>query len=468
MMEDWKTPPPGRAAGPPPTGWRRKWPIVTLFSAIGIACLAGAITWTYMVHYRKFPPDVADPAALAWPLPDIPSAVVLPISAVTSTDRDTLLAGRFGDDLIEMLARVPGLFVISPETSSRFGGGQFRIKSTAEMLGVRYLVTGTLTRAGRKYRVFLRVIDAFSGETEWVKDYDAEPDQLFRVQGRALPKILDAMDVDLEDEEIARLTALGPSKAEAWTAYAEAVGYRVAGDRESMTNSLARLLKAHAADPGWSGPPREIAWSYLNAARRGWTDSDLPTVPDLAGVGIGYADALIARDPNDPLGPARKAALLAQIEGDTEETLALWREAARLGPNIFAIQWELAQVLIRAGRHADALPVMKQALRVHPRHPVALTQALAELEFAAGRPEAAFASLDAVIKKRPAAPDPMLMRIFLLATLNRTVEAGAETMAFLSLHTDFSFSKWSARQGRRGRPPRLDWREVLLEVGIPD
>lgn len=467
-------PPPGRKsrkprdAGEERTGWRRKWPIVTLFSAIGITCLGIAITWTYLVHQRDFPPDVADPAALDWPLPEVPSTVVLPLSSVTSADRDILLAGRFGDDLTELLSRVPGLFVISPETSSRFRGGQFRIKATAESLGVRYLVNGTLTRVGKNYRIFLRVIDAFSGEAEWVNSYDVEPDQLFKVKGLALADILDAMDVDLEDKEIAELAAIGPSKARAWLDYAEAVGYRVAGDRESMSNSLARLLKANAADPDWSGPSREIAWTYLNAARRGWTDAQSPTIKDLASKGLHHADAVIARDPDNPSGPAGKAALLTLIHGDTDETVGLWREAARRGRNIFSIQWELAQVLIRAGRHKEALPVMKQALRVHPRHPVALAQALAELEFAAGNVEAAFTTLASVIEKRPAATDPALMRIFLLSALERTDEAETEVKTFMALHTDFEFSAWSARQGRRGRPTRMEWREALRRLGIPD
>ncbi len=467
-MDDWKTPPPSYRPGEQPTGWRRKWPVVTLFSAVGVILLGIAIAWTYTVHFRKFPPDRADPAALAWPLPEGPSVVVLPISAVTSTDRDILLAERYGDDLIELFSRVPGLFVISPETSSRFGGGQFRIKSTAEQLGVRYLVTGNLSRSGgTQYRVLLKVIDAFSGEPEWVKDFDIDPEHLFEVSAKALLRMLDAMDVDLEEGGLAALRALAPTQSKAWIAYAEAVAYRVVDDRQSMANSLARLKQAHEADVQWAAPAREIAWTYLNAALRDWTSPEMPGREDLAREGLRYADALIGRDPRDPFGPARKAALLEVIHGDTEETLGLLREAARLGPNVFAIQWDYAQALIRADRRGDALPVMKRALRVHPRHPVALTQALAELEFAAGDPEVAFASLASVIKIRPAAEDPRLMHIYLLATLNRQADAEAAAREFLSLHPDFSFAAWSELQSRRGRPVREEWRETLLRIGIP-
>lgn len=454
----------------PETDWRRKWPRVTLFSAVGLVLLAAGIAWTYTVHFSKFPPDVADPAALAWPLPEVPSVVVLPISSVGTADRDILLAGRIGDDLTDLLARVPGLFVISPETSGRFAGGQFRKKATAEALGVRYLLTGTVSRVGngKVYRVFLSLIDAFSGDTEWVEDFDLEPDRLFEIRAKALPEILDAMDVDIEDDDVATFAAIGPRVSAAWIDHAEAVAYRVVEDRQSMADSLAKLKRAHQADPQWAVPAREIAWSYLHLAGRGWTDATFATPDDLLREGRRHAAALVERDPKDPYGPASEAALLAAAGGATEEILAAWREAARLGPNNFSIQWELAQALIRAERHKEALPIMKRALRVHPRHPVALSQALAELEFAAGNPEAAFATLDAVIEKRPAAEDPRLMRIYLLASMGREADAKAEVQAFLSLHDGFSFAAWSDRRARRGRPSRENWRETLIAIGIPD
>ena len=465
-MEIRKPPSPVREPRESRSGWRRKWPIITLFSAIGIVSLIGAIAWSYTAQLRKFPPDVADPTALALPLPELPSVVVLPIASVTSTDQDTLLAGRFGDDLIRILARVPGLFVISPETSGRYGGGQFRIKSTAEALGVEFLISGTLTRLNKRYRVFLRVTNAFNGDVEWIDDYDVDPSELYKLPGLALPEIVDAMDVEIADEDVAEIAGRGPTSAEAWIAHAEAVAYRVANDQQSMANSLARLLEAHATDPGWADVPAEIAWTYLNAARRGWSVPGASTIPDVAMKGVEFAEIVIREDPRNSLGPAHKAALLALAGGDSETLITLWRDAGRLGPNTFAIQWELARILIRAGRYKDALPVMVHALRIHPRHPVALTQALAELQFAAGEPEAAFASLDAVIEKRPAAEDPRLMRIYLLGALGRKPEAADEAGAFLKLYPDFSFSRWSARQKRRGRPARSDWREILREAGI--
>jgi adenylate cyclase len=455
-----------------PKGWRRRWPMLTLLSATGIVLFAAGLGWTVWIKMRDFPPDVADPKELAWPLPEIPSAVVIPIGAVTQTDRDTLVAARFGDDLITMLSRTPGLFLISPETSSRFSGGQFRVKSTAEALGVRYLISGTLSRVGEKYRVFLRVIDAFSGEVEWVEDYDADPREIFKVPGIARTKILDAMGVELADDEAARIAARGPSNYDAWIAYAEAVAYRVPNDRQSMSNSLIKLQRAHAADPGWSEVPVEIAWTYLNAVRHGWGELNSNDVSSVTAKGLAFAEAVIRGDPQNPLGPAHKAALLevggAARGSDTKQLIAAWRTAARLGPNTFSIQWALSQALIRAGRHGEALPVMKHALRVHPRHPVALTQNLAELQFAAGDPDAAFASLGKVIKKRPAAETPRLMRVYIHDALGRKGEAAAEVRTFLDLHPYFKLAEWSAGQVSRGRPSRAEWRDVLRAAGLPD
>ena len=466
-MEPWDPRPRFVTTDQPVSKWRRWFPMLTIFSGVGIVLLGAAMIWSYLFNLEKYPPDVADPDALALPLPALPSAIVLPFFSVTEVDRDLLIAHRLGTDLAQALARHAGLFLIAEQTSARFRGAQFQIKKTAEALGIRYLITGSVSRAGKKYRIFFRVIDAFTGDVEWANNYDRSPEKLLGVPDHALKMILDVLDVDLDDDDAERLFGRGASRYDAWVDYAEAVAYRVPDDRGSMTKSLARLMAAHAADPGWAAVAVEIAWSYRNAALRGWTEPGESGTGRLIDTAISYAEAAIKADPADPRGPALKAALLA-LKGDGEASLDFWRAAAKLGPNSFTTHWGLAHALIAAGRHAEALPAMERALRLHPRHPVALTQFLAELRFDAGQPEPALTVLAKVIAKRPAAPEPRLMRAFILGSLGRWDAARAEIRALLDLYPGFSFSSWSARRVRRNQPARTNWLSVLRQAGIPD
>ncbi len=457
--------PPAGETRQPSSVWRRRWPTLTLFSAIGVVVLGVAIAWTYTSNLRKYPPDIADPDTLAFPLPERPSVVVLPFTAVTGGDRDGLAAWRLGADLQDVLVRVPGLFVIARETATRFRGARFQVKKTAETLGIRYLITGTLSRRGDIYRIFYRLLDAFTREVEWVGDYKRPLKDLPATRDLALTGILDELDVLPGDDETAGLFGPYATDPDAWLAAAEAIAYRIPEDRDSMRGSLARLQAAAAPEPKWSTIPAEMAWSYLNAVRRGWTDAD--DIGSLIDEGIMQAERVIRNDPADPRGPARKADLLA-LRGDTSTSLIFQQQAVELGPNDFVVQWDLAQALIAAERSAAALPVMRRALRLHPLHPVSLTQMLAELELAASVPEAALESLSTVIARRPADRTPRVMRIYILGSIGRLDEARRERQNLLELHPEFRLSRWVA--GRTGSIvyDHRTWAPILLKAGIPN
>ncbi|MBM85636.1 MAG: hypothetical protein CMM47_06405 [Rhodospirillaceae bacterium] len=446
--------------------WKRRWTLLTMFCTLGLGFLGFAMVWTYWSNYQRFPPDQADRDALAWPLPEQPSVVVLPIVSVTQTDEDELLATQFGQDLIAILARVPGLFVIAPETSGRYLDGQFHIKDTAEALGVQYLVSGTMSHVREKYRIFLKVIDAFSGEVEWVEDYDVDRAGLVSVIGQDFEEVLDALGVS-KDLEALSLPALASVSTEAWIAYREAVDYRIPGDRGSMEDSMARLEIASEADANWAAVPVEIAWTYLNAAKRGWPD--LPSAAGKGNVRAGMAHALHAMklDPGNPFAAARMADLL-ETEGKMADALEIREKAAMLGPNSFSIQWALSQSLANAGRHDEALRVMRYALRLHPRHNIGLVQELAERELKVDDFDAAYKSIDLVLARRPASVEPMLLRIYVNGLEERWQEAKINVGHFLELHQGFRFSEWSARQLARGRPGREKWSSILEKAGIPN
>ena len=458
--------PPDGPPGPLPA-WRRRWPALTLFSAIGVILLGGAIAWTYTNNLRKYPPDVADRRAMIHPLPDHPSLVVLPFSAVTGGARDNLIADRLATDLTDALVRVPQIFVIARESAIRYRGARFQIKKTAETLGVRYLVSGTLSRSGETYRVFYRLLDAFTGEADWVGDYKRPLSTLPAARDLAVTEILDELDSLPDDAPLAELLGPQPGHPETWLSLAEVTTYRIPEDRQSMRGGLARLMKAQETDPSWAAVPAEIAWTYLNAVRRHWTSPDAPDDKTLVKLGLIHADRTMRLDPADPRGPARKADLLA-LAGDDTTTLALRERAAALGPNDFTMQWELAQTLIALEAPARALPVMQRALRLHPLHPASMTRSLADLQLAAGDPEAALNSLSTIVARRPAQPGPRIMRIYLLELLDRPEEAQREALALLDLHPDFTLSRWRAGQTDPGHYDDVKWEPALRAAGIPD
>ena len=457
-METWTPPPPD----PPRTGWQRRWPLLTLLSGVGVLLLGAAIIWTWYRDFTDHPPDRADREALLLPLPDLPSVVVLPFAAASTLSTDALEARQLSAGLTALLARNPGLFVIAPETASRLRGGQFRIKATAEALGVAHLVTAALTRSDAGVRANLRLIDAFTGEADWTRTVVLEP---ARVQD--LPHgVADDLVSELDGDRDVR-PGPGPASHAAWTALAEATWYRVPDDRESMAAGLARLAGAEAADPGWSAIPLETARIWYEAARRGWTG--FGGIPDRAGLvaaGMGAADRALARDPESP-GAAVVRADLLELAGRGGDALEWRRRAVRHGPNSFRAHFDLAVDLAADGRHADAAATLAHALRLHPRHPVAMDLRLAELRFLAGQPDLALADLGRVLAKRPADPEPHLMQVLVLAELGDDTRIRKRIAALLRLYPDFSLEAWFDQRRRRGLADRSPWRADLLAAGVP-
>jgi TolB-like protein len=172
-----------------------KWvSVLTVFSAVGLVILIICIIWSYSLNQAKYPADVGNPNALSFPLPSIPSAVLLPLVSVTGVDKDILLADKITKDLNNVLAQIPELFLIANQSSNRMRGVTLNLKSTSEKLGVQYLITGSLERIKSQYRLFIRVIDMFTGETKWADNFD-EPQSSF---SNTYPSILRNISVSLD------------------------------------------------------------------------------------------------------------------------------------------------------------------------------------------------------------------------------------------------------------------------------
>ncbi|MER8439900.1 hypothetical protein NKH36_30620 [Mesorhizobium sp. M1312] len=120
---------------------------------------------------------------MALPLPDKPSIAVLPFTNISSDAGQEYFADGMTDDLITDLSKVSGLFVIARNSTFIYRGKPVKISQVAEELGVRYVLEGSVRRAGEQVRVNAQLIDALTGGHVWADRFDGNVADIFAVQG---------------------------------------------------------------------------------------------------------------------------------------------------------------------------------------------------------------------------------------------------------------------------------------------
>ena len=172
----------------------RRWAIPAAAAAVIIAIAAGVLLslepWVPRV-------EAADPAKMAYPLPEKPSLVVLPFENVGGDPAQDFFVDGATSDIIAHLSTRPELFVIDRHSSYAYKHKPVTVKQVAEELGVRYVLQGTVQRAGKSLRITTQLIDALSGETDWSERYDKTSNDLFALQDEITRNVTVALDVEL-------------------------------------------------------------------------------------------------------------------------------------------------------------------------------------------------------------------------------------------------------------------------------
>ena len=145
--------------------------------------------------------EAASVERMAFPLPDKPSLAVLPFRNVGGGPEQDYFVDGLTDDLITDLSKVSGLFIIARDSVFPFKGRDAKVRDVAESLGVRYVVDGSVRRAGNTVRVNVQLVDALTGGQLWADRYDGGLDDIFAVQDKLVRVIVDALALKLSKDE---------------------------------------------------------------------------------------------------------------------------------------------------------------------------------------------------------------------------------------------------------------------------
>ncbi len=379
------------------------------------------------------------------PLPQKPSIAVLPFANMSGDPEQEYFSEGVTEDIITNLSRNRAFFVISRSTSFTYKGPALDIGKVARELGVRYVLEGSVRRAGNRVRITAQLIDAGTNHHLWADRYDRELADVFAVQDEIAQSITDAIAPDIISAEIRRAQHKGPSQLDAWDRSMRA-HWHIRRFTESDLAEARRLLgEAIALDPtnsmaysdlafarhfeavfGWGDGPAQSHAAFAEAALKAATlddgDAIAHTVLGVHELFSGRHEEARRRlrhaldlDPN--LAPARGfLGNTYTFGGDCDAAMAHLEEAIRLSPrDPLLLLWlgGMGLAAFTAGRYEEAVEFATRAAEANPEFPDTYAF-LAAANGQLGRAAAARAALDQLLRRMPSltASDPRLDRPF--------------------------------------------------------
>ncbi len=297
-------------------------------------------------------------------LPDKPSIAVLPFTNM-SDDRDQeYFADGISEDIITALARFPSLFVIARNSSFTYKARTLDVKQIGRELGVRYVLEGSVRKAGKHVRITGQLVQADNGMHVWAERYDGDLSDIFALQDEMTASVVGAVVPSLQNAEIERARRKPAGSLDAYDLQLRALPKFYDQDRESNRQALQLVEQALTLDPKLLAAVllAENCWS-LNAAQ-GWLPAEVAHPEAMR-----YARRAVQIDKDDAEAVATLARRIAAIERDYQEATSLAERAASLNPNS-AIAWRQGgYALVYCGRPEPALQYLQRALRLSPRDP---------------------------------------------------------------------------------------------------
>jgi len=222
-------------------------------------------------------------------LPEKPSIAVLPFDNMSGDPEQDFLADGITEDLITALSKIRWFFVIARNSTYTYKGKAVEVKQVARELGVRYVLEGSVRKAGNRVRVTAQLIDATSGRHVWAERYDRQIEDIFDLQDEMTLTIVGAVEPELSAAERDRVRAKPPENLDAWESYQRGLWHMWGYGRDGNLEAENLLKRATELDPGFA--PAYAYGCYVQYSRviMGWAKE--------AKEALAMAERLSPRDP---------------------------------------------------------------------------------------------------------------------------------------------------------------------------
>ena len=332
-------------------------------------------------------------------LPDKPSIAVLPFNNMSDDPKQEYFVDGMTEDLITDLSKLSGLFVIARNSSFTYKGKAVDVKNVARNLGVRYVMEGSVRRAGNQVRINAQLIDATTGGHLWAERYDGSLEDVFALQDQVTEKIVKALAVELTPEDVKSTQKVKMGNSEAYDEYLKGQEQYRRGTPKSYIAAIEHFGRAIELDPDYSRGYASLAAVYWNSARNGWSRELGLTYSDAASQSREYLAAAM-KEPS-PLAHQIASERAAFLRHRPDQALSEAQMAIALDSSDPAGHLAMAVALIKAKRPGEAVEATQRAMRLDPHYPASYLRRLGRAQLADRQFEAAATTLKSAIERNP-------------------------------------------------------------------
>ena len=418
--------------------------------------------------YKVVLSDTKRQELAAAPITERPSIAILPFDNLSGDEEQEYFSDGITEDITTALSRLGWLQVTARNTSFSYKGQSPDIRDVAKDLNVRYVLEGSIRKAGNRVRAAVQLIDGISGNHLWAEQYDRDLEDIFALQDEITSTVVGAIQPELAQAEIDRSRAKPPTSLDAWDQYQRGMHFLHRQGKDDLQEAERLLRHAVETDPGLSAAYSGLAQTLFMQFVGGY-ERDSGKLVTEAVAAARTALELDRNDVNAHVALGRALNCSALLSGDFDETLAAGKHAVEQYPNSATAHFALGRIYINVAQPNEAITHLGEAIRLSPRDPYrgAAMAGMAAAYFDLSDYEK---TLELMTKANRAQPNLVwvirLVRICALVLLGRNSEALKERDAILKRFPEATIGAMLSKFGRTARYAKIV--ETLRKIDFPE
>jgi TolB-like protein len=386
------------------------------------------------------------------------SVLVLPLSFQGQDGSENWLADGLTEDITTNLSRFHDLFVIARSSAFVYRQRDVSPKEAGRVFGVRYVICGTVRKAGSRIRIAIQLVDAVRDRVIWGEHYDRALDDIFDIQDEITRVVVAAIAVQIEASERERLRNVPPANLRAYEYVLQGQQHIFQYRREE--NLLARQLyeAALAVDPLYARALAAKSRTLNLDWRYDWVE-DTEGALDEA---LGLALTATRLDETDARGFG-ELGYVHLYRKEHEASVSGYRRALLLNPNDADLMSDMADALAHSGQSEEAVALLEKAMQLNPFYPDQYLWHLAGAYYNLYRYDEAIRAVQRM--QNPTEGRRVLAAS--LAQLGRLYEARQEAEKVLKAHPNFTVERWASVVPDRLESDVAHFVEGLKKAGLP-